>query len=349
MKALPNDSLLDLADLDAPPAPPDYLVDGLAERGSVVLLAGDSGTGKSILSADLAISVAQGRPWLGRDVKAGRATYIDGEMSPRLALRRLRALGLRSSDEGVRYWRRPPLQLSEPDHVADLREEIEANRPDLLVFDSAITLSGCDPNDNRAVADFCAIVRRLAEEQNLVALIVHHESKQGSSGSDRSTASAARAALGAMSWRGQSDLHMALELPQNPREPRETTTNGDVLERYRVKLQLPKERDFGDEDNLEDVVIESVRTPARALLRMDVLSEGRSTVARVEPATEMREAILAALADRGEMGRADLAAGLVENPQSPGSSFTKPLAQLVGRGLVTQPRRGRYALPGGGS
>lgn len=338
MSALPPGALLDLTDLDAEPEPPEWLVDGTIERGSVVMIAGDSGTGKSIVAADLMIAVVQGRSWLGRDVQQGGAVYVDCEMQPRLALRRLRALGLRSCDTGARYWRRPPLQLSDPDHADALRDEIEAQRPALLVLDSAIAVSGCDPNDNRAVADFCAKVRGLAEGHNLVAVIVHHEAKSYVS-ADRSTASAAKAALGAMSWRAQSDLHISLQLPQHPREPTETTAEGNIIERYRVDLRLPKVRDFGDDDTTEGFVIESVRTPDRALLDMAVRHEGRAAIERTDVAGDMRVSIVQAVG-QGATTTAEIAAIVGADPD--GGTFKRGLCEAVEMRKITKPGRGRY-------
>lgn len=338
MAGLPPGALLDLADLDAAPEPPEWLVDGTIERGSVVMIAGDSGTGKSIVAADLLVAVVQGRPWLGRDVQQGGAVYVDCEMQPRLALRRLRALGLRSCDTGARYWRRPPLQLSDPDHADALRDEIEAQRPALLVLDSAIAVSGCDPNDNRAVADFCATVRGLAEGRNLVAVIVHHEAKSYVS-ADRSTASAAKAALGAMSWRAQSDLHISLQLPQHPREPTETTADGNIIERYRVDLRLPKVRDFGDDDTTDGFVIESVRTPERALLEMTVRHEGRATVERTDRAGDVRRSIIQAV-EQGATATADIAQYVGVKPDD--RTFKRVLRETVELGLITKVGHGRY-------
>lgn len=332
MTALPTDALLDLAELDTPPQPPDYLVHGLVERGSVLLLAGDSGTCKSLIAADLAIACVQGRPWLGRavDPRSSGALYVDLENPRRLALRRLRALGVTSSDSGLRYWSRPPLQLANADDVATLVQDVDRHRPDVLVLDSAITVSGVDPNDNKAVAAFCAKVRRLAEQYDLVAVILHHESKHYV-GNGRTTAAAARAALGAMSWRAQADLHLAVELPQQPREARQTTSTGEVLERYRVRLRLPKVRDFGDEDAAEDVVIESTRTEDRALLSMRVRSEAVTDEPAPRLSTEDR---MRAALDDGPLSRDDLADVL--QLKRNGGGFKGAVAALKNSGRVAE-------------
>ena len=328
---------LDLALLDKPPAPPDYLVDGLAERGSVILFTGDSGTAKSFIASDLCIAVVQGRPWLGRAVAQGRAVYVGAENSLRLTIRRLQAMGLHSSDVGFTYLCRAPLVLNDLAHRAALGEEVNRRKPDVLVLDSALSLAGIDPNDNAAVAEFMAWVRQLAESHDLVVIVLHHEAKsQVSAG--RSTATAARAALGAMSWRGQADLHIAVELPREPRE-RATLPNGDSVDRWRVRLRLPKEREFSDSENDdEDVVVESVRR-GPTLLSMVVRSERRAATGRAQTKRqEARDLVAGLLRESGRLTRAQLGERL---PDVSKRTLDRVLSQ-DGDGLWTQPVSGTY-------
>jgi len=326
---------LDLALLEQPPAPPDYLVDGLAERGSVILLTGDAGTAKSFIAADLSIAVAQGRPWLGRDVKQGRALYVGAENSLRLTVRRLRALGLRGTDKALCYLCRPPIILCDPEHRRALRDEVERHRPDLMVLDSAMSLSGIDPNDNAAVAEWMGWVRQLAEDHDLVVIVLHHESKSHVS-TNRSTGAAAKAALGAMSWRGQADLHIAVELPQNPRE--RATVDGDVVDRWRVRFRLPKEREFTDSEGDEDVVVESVKRDG-VLLAMEVRSEVRQGYRKPRARARIVEALRA-----GPLSRSQLAAA-VELSEG-GGGFKSGVAELLRDGQATTLDDGRVALAG---
>ncbi len=54
------------ADLDGKPVPArKWLVEGLIPSGTVTMLSGDGGTGKSLLSLQLACAVALGRNWIG--------------------------------------------------------------------------------------------------------------------------------------------------------------------------------------------------------------------------------------------------------------------------------------------
>ena len=59
--------------------PVDWLVEGLIPRGSFVLLLAPPGSYKTFFALNLAKCLAQGEPFLGRDLEAGSVTYIDRE------------------------------------------------------------------------------------------------------------------------------------------------------------------------------------------------------------------------------------------------------------------------------
>src|SRR5699024_11106881 len=75
---------------DLPPlAPP--LVDGVLRQGHKMLLAGPSKAGKSFALIELCISIAEGRPWMGRFACAqGKVLYINLELDRASCLHRFR-------------------------------------------------------------------------------------------------------------------------------------------------------------------------------------------------------------------------------------------------------------------
>lgn len=65
--------------IDAPPVVRSWLVEGIIPTHSIVILAGDSGVGKSSLCYRMAMSVATGQQFIGRAVTQGRVLYLDEE------------------------------------------------------------------------------------------------------------------------------------------------------------------------------------------------------------------------------------------------------------------------------
>ena len=57
----------------------NWLVPGLIPSGTVTLLTGDGGTGKSLLALQLATACALGKPWLGKTVAGDRALFVSAE------------------------------------------------------------------------------------------------------------------------------------------------------------------------------------------------------------------------------------------------------------------------------
>lgn len=66
---------------------PEYIIAELFEADTLGLIFGDPGCGKSFLAVDIALSVATGTPFHGRDTKQGSVFFIAGEGHNGLARR----------------------------------------------------------------------------------------------------------------------------------------------------------------------------------------------------------------------------------------------------------------------
>jgi DNA repair protein RadA/Sms len=142
----------------------DRVLGGGVVPGSLVLIGGDPGIGKSTLTAMA----------LGRLAAAGRRTlYVSGEESA--AQIRLRAERL-----GPDALRVPVIAETDADAVV---AALEAERPDVCVVDSVQTLhvpelSGA-PGSVGQVREVAAQVMRLAKERDVAVLLVGHVTKEG--------------------------------------------------------------------------------------------------------------------------------------------------------------------------
>ncbi|MGH8574237.1 MAG: AAA family ATPase, partial [Gammaproteobacteria bacterium] len=195
-------------DFERDTEPPDWLADGVIERGTVTVLSGDTSAGKSLLADALSVAVLKGGDWLGRDVQRGRVVlYIDEENHRRLVRDRLRAFGLTNGDrDGLRYFLRAGVALGDARWNAWLTRQAQEYRADLVVIDTASSATAGDVNDNSRVAALYRDGLRPATVGGAAVLLLHHERK--SSGDYPRNAS--QAMMGARAWAAQADAHIAI-------------------------------------------------------------------------------------------------------------------------------------------
>jgi RecA-family ATPase len=168
---------------DSLPEPPDWLVSGLIERGTVTVFAGDTGAVKSMLNLDLAAALVRGRPWLGRQVDRARVVYVDNEQPANVVSRRAWALGLRPEDgEDLRYYNRQAVRLDNPKSTALLKRLLGPEGYEVLIVDTLLASQRGEVNSNTDVARLLDAVRELAENTGSTVIILHHQRKPGEDG-----------------------------------------------------------------------------------------------------------------------------------------------------------------------
>jgi RecA-family ATPase len=220
-------------DLSGSPPPPRWLVDSLIERGTVNLLAGDSGTAKSFLSTHLLTALLRGEEWLGFKTHGERVLVLDNENSPRLVEKRLRMLGFANEDrERLRYFSRTGVQLGSGEWMARTMEEVNSFDPDLIVLDTVSSTTTAVVNDNDTIAHLYATVLRPLAGLDRAVLVQHHERKP----SDGFKRDARNAVLGGVHWRTQADAMLSVE------RKGELEREGALVS-FPILLTMPKSRD----------------------------------------------------------------------------------------------------------
>jgi RecA-family ATPase len=224
-------------DFSGEPPEPDWLVDGLLERGTVTVLSADSGAGKSLLCKSMIVAMLQQRPWLGRSTHGQRAMVIDEENFRRVVHTRFRALGMTNDDRpNLRYFLRLGVQLGQDSWDRLVEEELKEFLPDVLIIDTASAATGTDVMDNSSVARlYSGTLRPLADA--CAVILLHHERKPQQGGRRH----AGYAMMGARQWAGQADAHLALERLGDVESG--WTDDGIECKRYPMKLEMPKSRD----------------------------------------------------------------------------------------------------------
>jgi RecA/RadA recombinase len=160
--------------------PVAWIVKKLIERGTVVLVFGDSGTGKSFFAISLAASIASGTDFFGYPVKRpGACLYIAGEGISGLS-RRFYAWEIAA---GVSLNTAPVFRYTGAANLIDRPEELSLaiknhiekhGEPRLVILDTwARTIGGDDSNSQDAAA-LANLDRIRARYPALTVLIVHH-------------------------------------------------------------------------------------------------------------------------------------------------------------------------------
>jgi hypothetical protein len=156
-----------------------WLWEGLVAQGTLALLGGPGGVGKSTLVAALEVAVAAGLPFLEREVAQGEVLHLDYDTDPRLQgpwYARV-AAGLGVNGEALRR-----IRYLEPENpTRGLGEEglkvlLEMARqgPGLLVLDSWSALFPfVDPRRSDHVAEVMAYLKEIAKTGPAIILLDH--------------------------------------------------------------------------------------------------------------------------------------------------------------------------------
>lgn len=192
---------------------PEYIIGELIETGTLGLMFGDPGCGKSFLAVDLALSVATGAPFHGRDTRQGAVFFIAGEGHSGLA-RRFEAW---SQARGVPLAGVPLFKSERAANFLDgasaravafavARLAEQHGSPALIIIDTLARNFGAgDENNTSDMNEFVAAVDDLkARFPGCSVLIVHHS---GHAEKQR--------ARGAIALKGALDCEFRIEKKEN--------------------------------------------------------------------------------------------------------------------------------------
>ena len=185
--------IYDAKELDALDLPPrEILIEGVVEAGSMTLIFGSTGIGKSWFSLALLHSLSAPLekllPW--RVHKQVRCLLIDGEMPLHSLQSRFRLLGIPHNEQLLVLPSEPLYRMADPlnlndyeqqDRIHSLLDELEESerRPEVIVFDNLSSLTaGFDENSN---SDLDALLHFLIglRHRGYAVILVHHAGKSG--------------------------------------------------------------------------------------------------------------------------------------------------------------------------
>ncbi len=173
----------------------DFVVDGLIPRGTVTVLAGAGGTGKSSIAHELCVKAAidyePGETpdlWLGQKIRTdntkGICVYFSGEDGPAVINARGELFDPEHRANRLMFQRTEFRDREEtlPEFMARL-----ASMPDvsIMVIDPARKYLEGDENDSEVVSNFFEAIEEFAIKKNCAMIIVHHLEKSANPRSAR--------------------------------------------------------------------------------------------------------------------------------------------------------------------
>lgn len=186
------------SDLAGKPVPVrQWHVETMIPSGTVTLLFGDGGTGKSLLSLQLAVATAARQSWLGLETMGGRALYLSAEDDTDELHRRLADIVAASGDldlSELHDLEIVPLAgedavLAAPTKKGGMIEatplwtaleaEAVAFEPTLIVADTLADVFGGDENVRAQARQFIGMMKGIAILTGAAVVVLAHPSLSG--------------------------------------------------------------------------------------------------------------------------------------------------------------------------
>jgi hypothetical protein len=189
------------------------IINKLLREGETMNIIAAPKTGKSWLTLDLALSVASGRPWLGRyETTPGEVLIIDNELHRETSASRVpqvaRARGLDFQQVG----RRVAIdnlrgRLRDIFALRPYFERLEPGRFRLIILDAFYRFMplGGDENDNATMAGIYNAIDAYADRLGCAFVLIHHSTK-----GNQSSKSVTDVGAGAGSQSRATDSHLVL-------------------------------------------------------------------------------------------------------------------------------------------
>ena len=165
----------------------DYLIKNWLDEIAISVVYGDSNSGKSFFTLDLAYHVASGKNWFGNRVKSGHVLYIVAEGS-RGFNKRISAVKNSKPDlhkGGCENLMILPVQvdLHGAEDASAITDQTNKQNYTLLVIDTlAMSIGEGSENDGRDMGIFLTNIMRLKAHFNCHIMIIHHTGKDKSKG-----------------------------------------------------------------------------------------------------------------------------------------------------------------------
>lgn len=173
-EAAPAWSIQTAAEFTANFVAPEYLIDGVIQRGRLYTLTAPTGSGKTAVMLYVGTAMSLGQPVCERETEPGDVIYLAGENPDDVRARIIATMDAQEIDAGKCNLHFIPGTFSIRQDMAALKSAIETlPNPVLVVVDTlAAYFDGDDSNSNAQMLDFARVLRSLTTTKTKPAVIV---------------------------------------------------------------------------------------------------------------------------------------------------------------------------------
>jgi len=177
--------VIPVCDFAARPAP-EWIIKGVVPRAELMVVFGESGSGKTFAVLDLVAAIARGVTWRGCRVKQGRVVYVAAEGAGGFR-NRLKAYAqqheLQLGDLPMGVIADAPNLMNKPDALDVCKAIKAAGGADVVVIDTfAQAMPGANENAGEDVGKALAHCKGIHRSTGALVVLVHHAGKDASKG-----------------------------------------------------------------------------------------------------------------------------------------------------------------------
>jgi len=174
--------VLSLGDIRRHKATTKYVVNPYIPGASLVILAGDGGTGKTYIAFEMARAVATGERFAGLETTQGNVLIIDEETGMD---------GLKKRFSRIEYYREPApedaifycsyagFNFSGAEGPAALKRIVQEKNISLVIIDALVDVMTGDENSAQDVNPVMRGLREITAATGTAILLIHHSNKSG--------------------------------------------------------------------------------------------------------------------------------------------------------------------------
>lgn len=184
-----DDDLPELQDfwkqLQDPPELSPELIGGILREGNKMIITGESKAGKTCLSQEIAVCIAEGKNWLGKfPCQQGKVLYINLEVEEASLFHRFRSIYFANGWEftencsNIKAWNLRGFAVPLEKLASKVIRRCKNTGPyKAIVLDPLYKVQQGDENSAEAISTFCNALDKIAHETGAAIIYDHHHPK----------------------------------------------------------------------------------------------------------------------------------------------------------------------------